>query len=78
MALQDIQDYVARVGRASLRDLSLHFGSSPEAMRDMAGRLVRKGRLRIATEEAACCGCKSKAGCAAAEYYCPAAPGDGT
>lgn len=70
MALQDIQDYVARVGKASLRDLSLHFGSSPEAMRDMAGRLVRKGRLALAVEEAACCGCKSKAGCAASEYYC--------
>jgi len=70
MALQDIQDYVARVGRASLRDLSLHFGSSPEAMRDMAGRLVRKGRLALAVEEAACCGCKSKEGCAASEYYC--------
>lgn len=70
MALQDIQDYVARAGRASLRDLSLHFGSSPEAMRDMAGRLVRKGRLVLAVEEAACCGCKSKQGCASAEYYC--------
>ena len=76
MALQDIQDYVARAGRASLRDLSLHFGSSPEAMRDMAGRLVRKGRLVLAVEEAACCGCKSKEGCAAAEYYCPAVPSD--
>ena len=51
MALQDIQDYVAEMGKASLRDLSLHFGSSPEAMRDMAGRLVRKGRLALAVEE---------------------------
>ena len=70
MALQDIQDYVARVGRASLRDLSLHFGSSPEAMRDMAARLVRKGRLAVALETPACCGCKSKTACPAAEYYC--------
>lgn len=72
MALQDIQDYVAQAGKVSLRDLSLHFGSSPEAMRDMAGRLVRKGRLRVEMEQAACCGCKSKDGCAGAEYYGPA------
>ncbi|WP_444453663.1 FeoC-like transcriptional regulator [Rhodobacter capsulatus] len=76
MALQDIQDYVAKMGKASLRDLSLHFGSSPEAMRDMAGRLVRKGRLALAVEEAACCGCKSKDGCASSEYYCLPQPSD--
>lgn len=72
MALRDVQSYVEARGKASLRDLALHFGSSPEAMRDMAGLLVRKGRLRVEVAQSACCGCKSKDGCAGAETYLPA------
>lgn len=75
MALRDVQDYVEARGKVSLQDLALHFGSSPEAMRDMAGLLVRKGRLQVELAKSACGACACKTGCMAAETYSPAPGG---
>lgn len=70
MALREIEDYVGALGKVSLRDLSLHFDRDPEAMRDMAARLVRKGRLELLPGAASCSGCAAKGGCINADTYC--------
>ena len=44
--LADLRDYLARSVVASLRDLTLHFDTAPDAIRDMLGVWLRKGRVR--------------------------------
>ena len=83
--LADLRDYLACRGVASLRDLALHFDAAPDAMRDMLGVWLRKGRVRRvdpATAAApgcpggACAGCSRCADPATeAELYAWVDPG---
>ncbi|SOB93701.1 FeoC-like transcriptional regulator [Rhodobacter maris] len=70
MALREIEDYVGARGKVSLRDMALHFDRAPEAMREMAARLVRKGRLELHLGAASCTACAAKGGCVNADTYC--------
>ena len=76
--LADVRDYLVLRRVASLRDLALHFDSSPEAMRDMLGVWLRKGRVRQvdATEAAAPAAC-STGDCGGACRRCAAAGPEG-
>jgi len=46
MILTDISHYLRQRGRASLNDIALGVGSSPEALATMLATLERKGRVR--------------------------------
>ncbi|MFD2173791.1 FeoC-like transcriptional regulator [Rhodobacter lacus] len=70
MALREIEEYVARRGKVSLRDMALHFDRDPEAMRAMAARLVHKGRLELRLGAPGCTACAAKGGCMNADTYC--------
>lgn len=68
--LADLRDYVARREVVSLRDLALRFDATPEAMRDMLGVWLRKGRLRkLDPAEASAPACSSS-GCGTACASC--------
>lgn len=56
MILADIGQYIREKGQASLYDLSVHFGSEPEAMRGMLERWTSKGKV-VRTDNAPSCGC---------------------
>lgn len=74
--LADVRDYLVRRRVASLRDLALHFDSSPEAMRDMLGVWLRKGRIRrVDRAEPAAPVCSSR-GCGGACSSCAASGAD--
>lgn len=45
MILSEIRKYLMKQGEATLLDLSVRFDTPPEAMRDILGHWVRKGRV---------------------------------
>lgn len=59
MILSDIKDYFLKSPAASLRDLYIHFGVQPEAMRGMLEHWIRKGSLRKLELKCACSNCCS-------------------
>lgn len=54
MILRDVHAYMQTHRRATLGDISLHFGLSPDAMRGMLEQWIRKGRIRQLTDAATC------------------------
>jgi hypothetical protein len=56
--LLEIKQYLTERRHASLRDLSLHFDTDPDAMRGMLDIWIKKGTIRKC-DAAACGGCSS-------------------
>ncbi|MCW8917012.1 MAG: FeoC-like transcriptional regulator [Magnetovibrio sp.] len=56
MLLSNIRSYLSERGRAPLSDMSVHFDSSPDALRGMLQHLIHKGRVRE-VEGNSCNGC---------------------
>jgi hypothetical protein len=56
MILSEIGTYLRRRGQASLRELALHFGAEPDAVRGMLAHWIGKGRV-CRKSAAACGGC---------------------
>ncbi len=81
--LADVREYLRGRERASLRDLALHFDMAPDAMRELLGVWLRKGRVRrVDIAPADGCGSACGGGCsgcgpggADTEVYAWAAPG---
>ena len=46
MILADIKHYLSSQHSATLNDLSIHFDTAPEALRDMLQLWVQKGKIR--------------------------------
>ena len=46
MILAEIKQYFQQHKSVSLQQLTLHFQSEPEAMRDMLAHWIRKGKVR--------------------------------
>lgn len=59
MTASELKAYLAERGRASLGDIAIHFGSSPDAVRQAAQLWVGKGRLRAIEGS----GCKTGCNC---------------
>ena len=57
MILSRLSEYLQQHRRASVSDLALGLGSSPEALRGMLAALERKGRARQLPPGTACNGC---------------------
>ncbi len=57
----EIRTYLSDRGRAPLTDIALHFGSAPEAVRDVLDLWIAKGKVRR-LDAAGECG-KRGAGC---------------
>lgn len=62
MLLTRLSDYLRDKGRASLNDMALGVGSSPEALTAMLVLLERKGRVRLLPAGSAC-GSSGCSGC---------------
>lgn len=54
MLLTRLNDYLRARGRASLNDMALALGSTPEALAAMLVLLERKGRVRLLPAGASC------------------------
>lgn len=62
--LADVRDYLRQRGTVSLRDLALRFDMEPDAMRELLGVWLRKGRVRrVADAGGADCGSACGGGC---------------
>lgn len=42
----EVRDYLSTRGRAPLSDIAAHFGSAPDAVRDVLDLWMRKGKVR--------------------------------
>ncbi len=69
MILSRISDYLRMRGRASVSDMELALGATPEALRDMLSVLERKGRARRLPSGTSCGGGCSKCDPASIELY---------
>jgi putative ferrous iron transport protein C len=56
----EVKAYLAERQRAPLGDIAVHFGSSPDAVRQVLQVWLNKGRVRRLSGGA---GCPGKAGC---------------
>ncbi|MCB1954533.1 MAG: FeoC-like transcriptional regulator [Rhodocyclaceae bacterium] len=56
MILEELGNYLQQHRRASLTQLGIALGASPEALRGMLQRLERKGRVRRLPPPQAACG----------------------
>jgi putative ferrous iron transport protein C len=54
MILSDIKRYLQEHRQASLSDLSLHFDTTPDAMRGMLEQWIHKGRVSRTILESGC------------------------
>ena len=54
MLLTRLSDYLRGKGRASLNDMALGVGSTPEALAVMLALLERRGRVRLLPAGSAC------------------------
>ena len=69
MILSEIKQYLVSCHAVTLNDLSIHFDTDPEALRDMLQIWVRKGKVRRVQTGGGCgSGCGTCA-CAAVETY---------
>lgn len=61
MILSRVSDYLRQHGRASVADMALGLGASPDALKAMLAVLERKGRIRrlslCSTCKRGCCAC---------------------
>ena len=69
MILSRVNDYLRHRGRASLADMALGLGTTPDALRDMLAILERKGRARRLPAGTACGGGCCKCNPADIELY---------
>lgn len=63
MTASEVKVYLQGRGRASLSDIAVHFGSSPDAVRQVLQLWRDKGRARLLTESCcntASCNCGKK------------------
>jgi len=63
MVLRNIQNYLAKHGKASLQEIAIHVKSDTEAVRPMLNRLITKGRIkRLPLKKCSgCCSCTPEA-----------------
>ena len=66
--LRDVGVYLQQRRHASLNDMAMHFGASPDAMRGMLDRWIAKGKV-IRCPASACQGCASACSSAPGEAY---------
>lgn len=57
MILSQVRDYLQAHRRAALFDLSLHFGTEPDALRGMLDKWVAKGKVAKLPTGTLCGGC---------------------
>jgi hypothetical protein len=69
MIFADIRRYLKLNSRAAVRDLALHFGSEPDAIRGMLGELERRGMVRRLPAGTPCGGGCRQCDPAAIELY---------
>lgn len=63
MTLTEVKAYLVDRGRASLADIAIHFGSSPDAARQVVQHWVDKGRVRVSAAGS----CAGRSGCCCAK-----------
>lgn len=59
MILTDVRDYVEQQGQAPLRDMALHFGMEPDALRPLLQQWIDKGKISRLPAGTPCQGCSS-------------------
>jgi len=69
MMLSRLNDHLREHRRASLADMVLALGATPDALRDMLAMLERKGRVRRLPAGSACGGACGKCDPANMEIY---------
>lgn len=69
MILAEIKHYLSSQHSATLHDLSVHFDTDPEALRDMLQLWIQKGKIKMIQTEGGCGGGCSKCTCASIETY---------
>lgn len=69
MILSRVNDYLRERRRATLTDMALGLGATPDALRDMLAILERKGRVRRLPTGTACGGGCSKCDPSSIELY---------
>lgn len=69
MILAKIKHYLSSQHSVTLNDLSIHFDTDPEALRDMLQLWVKKGKIKIIQTEGRCVGKCGKCTCASIETY---------
>lgn len=69
MILAEIKHYLSSQHSATLNDLSIHFDTDPEALRDMLQLWVQKGKIKMIQTEGGCGGKCGKCKCASFETY---------
>jgi hypothetical protein len=69
MILSRVSDYLRERRRASLTDMALGLGATPEALRDMLAILERKGRVRRLPAGTPCGGGCSKCHPSSVDLY---------
>jgi predicted ArsR family transcriptional regulator len=57
MTLTDAKAYLMERRRATLGDIATHFGSSPDAAREIMRRWVEKGRVKLQQGKVCKTGC---------------------
>jgi putative ferrous iron transport protein C len=57
MTPSEVKVYLVERHRAALGDIAVHFGSSPDAVRQVLGHWLAKGRVRLLTERSCAGGC---------------------
>ena len=55
--LGDIKRYIKQRKSVNLNDLVLHFQTSPDAMKGMLDKWIKKGKATVMVSERACNGC---------------------
>lgn len=57
MTLSDVRNYLSINQQASLRDMAVHFGSDPQALRAMLSKWIAKGKVEKLPSGKVCGGC---------------------
>ncbi len=69
MTLLDLKGYLSYRGQASVAEISVHFGSSPEVVRDMVDRWRSRDCIRLVGNCGPCSGSCACSNSAETEVY---------
>ncbi|ADP72655.1 protein of unknown function DUF1920 [Rhodomicrobium vannielii ATCC 17100] len=69
ITLSELGRYLENRGQATLSEMSIHFGSSRDAVRGALDLMVSKGRVRKLPVSQAPCGCGCSASCECVEVF---------
>jgi len=69
ITLSELGRYLQSRGQATLSEMAIHFGSSPDAVRGALDLMLTKGRVRKLSVSQASCGCGCSVSCDCVEVF---------